>query len=759
MKKQEKYQWRFATIGGVSRVSIENGEDIAHLGELDQKLWTVLSCPIKGLEIDEKTLTMMDNDGDGKIRVQEIIDTADWLTSILKSDDTLLQCEGKIRLDEISQETENGKRIYTSAKQIIENLGNGRDYLTIDDTADSIAIFAKTKFNGDGVITVNSTDDAELKDIIEQCAKTIGKTTDRSGIDGITAEQLEAFYANCADYADWQSQAQAPYGDNSASALSAYNAIKDKIDDYFMRCKLTAFDSNAENALNVSAGQFEAISGKNLAVSTDEISAYPLARINKDCKLSLKAEDINPVWQGTFALLKSLCLDADFKGKKEITEAEWQSVGAKLAPYASWLAGKKGSAVEGIGLESASKILAGNRKADLMAIIEKDKQLEAESNSINEVDKLLHLCRDFYTLIKNFVTFADFYSKGGEKKAVFQAGTLYIDQRSCDLCIKVTDMAKQNAMAPLSGMFLIYCDCYSKQKNQTMTIVAVMTNGDIDNLTVGKNAIFYDRNGVDWDATVTKIVDNPISIRQAFWSPYNKFVKFIEDQINKFASNADSKITENATAKISETGTSLTATDSAETAKAPNQKQAFDIAKFCGIFAAIGMAIGYIGGFLTAIAKGFLELTWWKMPIAIIGFFLIISGPSMILAWMKLRKRNLSPILNANGWAINAKALVNIPFGTTLTKIAVYPKIAIKDPFAKKGIPMWRKILYLLIALIGIFAGLYFTNTLAKVGLPSPFHKNETRTETITTTTTTTTSSSSAQQPQALQTATDTISE
>lgn len=428
MRGKEKYQWRFATIGGVSRVSIETGEDIAHLGELDQKLWTVLSCPIQGLEIDESTLKMMDSDGDGKIRVQELIDTANWLTSVLKSNDTLLNCEGKIKLDDINQETENGKRIFTSAKQIIENLGNGRDYLTIDDTSDSLAIFAKTKFNGDGVITANSTDDAELKKIIEYCINTIGKTTDRSGVDGITAEQLDAFYASCADYSDWQSQAQAPYGDNSAAALAAYNAIKEKVDDYFMRCKLAAFDSNAENALNVSTGQFEAISGKNLAVSTDEISAYPLARINKDCKLSLRNEDINPAWQAAFGLLKSLCFDDKSKSKKEITEDEWQSVGAKLAPYASWIAGKKGMAVESLGTETTNKILTDNRKADLIAIIEQDKQLETEANSINEVDKLLHLCRDFYTLIKNFVTFADFYSKGGEKKAIFQAGTLYIDQ-------------------------------------------------------------------------------------------------------------------------------------------------------------------------------------------------------------------------------------------------------------------------------------------------------------------------------------------
>lgn len=716
MGKNEKYQWRFATIGGVTRVCIETGEDIAHLGELDQKLWTVLSCPAKGLEIDDKTLAMLDGDGDGKIRVKEMVDTANWLTSVLKSNDTLLRQEGCIKLDEISQDTENGKRIYASAKHIMDNLGGEKDQLTIADTADSIAIFAKTRFNGDGIITVNSTDDEGLKQVIELCGKTIGTSTDRSGVEGINADQIEAFYTNCADFADWQSKALAPYGDNSTAVLNAYQAIKGKVDDYFVRCKLTAFDANAENALNVTAGQFEAINGKNLAESTAEISAYPLSRIDKNGKLPLDTALINPAWQSTFSILKDLCLKTDYKKHDSITEAEWQAVSAKLEPYASWLAGKKGDAVEQLGAETIAQILNDNKKSDLLALVEQDKQLETEANSIYEVDKLLHLCRDFYALIKNFVTFADFYSKDHETKAIFQAGTLFIDQRSCDLCLKVSDMGKQNAMAIHSGMFLIYCDCFSKTKNQTMTIVAVMTNGDVDNLMVGKNAVFYDRDGNDWDATVTKIVDNPISIRQAFWSPYNKFIKFIEEQINKFASNADSKITENATSKITETSNNITTTETAEASK--DKKQAFDIAKFCGIFAAIGMAIGYIGGFLTAIAKGFLNLTWWKMPIAIVGFFLIISGPSMILAWMKLRKRNLSPILNANGWAVNAKTLVNIPFGTTLTQMASYPKIALNDPFAKKGVPAWRKFLYLIILLAGIFAGLYFTNTLEKVGLP-----------------------------------------
>jgi hypothetical protein len=65
---------------------------------------------------------------------------------------------------------------------------------------------------------------------------------------------------------------------------------------------------------------------------------------------------------------------------------------------------------------------------------------------------------------------------------------------------------------------------------------------------------------------------------------------------------------------------------------------------------------------------------------------MVISGPSMILAWMKLRKRNLAPLLNANGWAINADAIVSVIFGNTLTEQAQYPLVKNKDKFAKRGL-------------------------------------------------------------------------
>lgn len=706
---EKKYEWKYATVGGVPRVDISTGKDIAHLGELDQKMWTVLSCPVKGLEIDEKTLKFMDVDNDGKLRVHEVVKAAQWATSVLKDPDMLLKQEDTLSLDAINQENEAGKKLYDSAKQILSNLGLEKDSISIADTSDSMAIFAKTKFNGDGVITENTTDDESLKSVISSCMKTVGSTLDRSGEDGVTAEQIEAFYANCNDYVAWCTSSDAnkdaifPYGDKTQAALDAYNALKEKIGDYFMRCKLVAFNEDSSATLDVSVTRMETISDKNLESCADEIASYPLARVNSKKELPLNG-GINPAWEGAFAQLKALVFDVDFPKQKTLSEAEWLTIGAKFKAYEAWLGEKKGALVESLGTDLIKDIVSQNQKDALLALVEQDKALESEANEIESVDKMLHFYRDLFTLIKNYVTFTDFYSKNGENKAIFQAGTLYIDQRSCDLCIKVSDMPKHNTMATYSGMYLLYCDCFSKQKNETMTIVAVMTDGDVDDLIVGKNAIFYDRDGVDWDAKIVKIIDNPISIRQAFWAPYKKFAKWVTDLINKSAAEKDSKSFNNMTTSVSEKTAAVPAADGAEA-----KPQPFDIAKFAGIFAAIGMALGFIGSFCVSVISGFAQLSWWQVILVFVAIILLISGPSMIMAWLKLRKRNLAPLLDSNGWAVNARAYVNITFGATLTKIATFPTVVMKDPYADKKMAWWKKLLIGLVLLaIGVGLLYYF---------------------------------------------------
>jgi len=376
---------------------------------------------------------------------------------------------------------------------------------------------------------------------------------------------------------------------------------------------------------------------------------------------------------------------------------------AKLGAYACWQSGKVGAGVEKLGLARVRAILATSAKETLAALVTKDKAEEANVNAIAQVEKLTRYHRDLYLLATNFVNFKDFYDRGDP--AIFQVGTLYLDQRSCELCLPVDDAGKHAAMAGLAGVYLAYCDCARKGSGEKMQIVAAFTDGECDNLMAGRNGIFYDRKGRDWDATITKLIDNPISLRQAFWSPYKKFVRLIEEQIAKRAAAADKSAEDTlaqAATQVAQADKAL-ATPAAPAAPATPAKK-MDV----GTVAALGVAFGALGTFAAAIWGNFLgivSLGLFATIGAILGLIVLISGPSLVIAFIKLRKRNLGPILDANGWAVNAKARINVPFGTVLTHVAELPpgsKRDLVDPYADKKSP-WPKIIGAALALYLVY--------------------------------------------------------
>jgi hypothetical protein len=117
--------------------------------------------------------------------------------------------------------------------------------------------------------------------------------------------------------------------------------------------------------------------------------------------------------------------------------------------------------------------------------------------------------------------------------------------------------------------------------------------------------------------------------------------------------------------------------------------------------AAIGVAIGGIGTMLAGVFGTILGLGKW-LPVGIVAVLMAISGPSMAIAWLKLRKRNLGPILDANNWAVNGSARINVAFGAAMTSVAELPKGAqrsMSDPFADKP-ARWRRWVVLAVVLL-----------------------------------------------------------
>ncbi len=704
------HSWRFFRAGGFDQVRIDTGADIAHLHELDQKLWVALACPTSGLEFDKKTLDLIDTDHDGRIRAPEILAACAWATSLLKNPDDLLKSAPALPLAAINDAIPEGKQLLSSAKQILTNLGKS-DALAIspDDAEDTAKIFALTKFNGDGILPPDAADDPKLQSILNDIIASLGAETDRSGKPGITQAKLDLFMADAEAFAAWQNAAAAekaaagvmPLGANTPAAATALKAVAGKVEDYFARCRLAAFDPRATASVNLGQEQYDAIAAKSLSLAGVEFTTFPLARIEPGRPLPL-TEGINPGWRTAIDAFNNQVIKPLLGEKLNLTETEWSTLVAKFAPFDSWLSAKAGATVEKLGLPRVQEILAykspsgSGAKTAISDLIARDQALEPEFSAIAAVDKLIRLHRDLYKLLNNFVNFRDFY--GRAEKAVFQAGILYLDQRSCDLCIRVEDAARRATMAPLACAYLAYCDLTRKNggggAGEKMTVACAFTAGDSDNLMLGRNGLFYDRQGNDWDATIAKIVDNPISIRQAFFSPYKKVIRFVSEQVAKRAAAADAA----ATANLQQTATSSPAAGARALLKPK-----IDV----GTVAAIGVAVGGITAAMGAMLQAFFGLGIW-MPLGIIALILLISGPSMLIAALKLRQRNLGPILDANGWAVNAKAKINIPFGGSLTHTPKLPPgshLDAVDPFAESHKGRNRTIAALI--LLALLAGLW----------------------------------------------------
>jgi hypothetical protein len=604
MSNTDIHKWRFRRAGGLDQVSLESGADIANLHKLDLKLWVALACPVKGLEFDERTLALLDSDKDGRVRRAEILEACALLQTHLVSLDPVIRRVDGVKLTDLRTDNADGRAAREAAKLILTKHGKpDADTVMFADVADPAKqLFEGSKLNGDGIITPETADTADLAGIIKDIVATQGGVTDRNGKPGADKDRIDAFFTDLAPFAEWAAKGDSATLSTLGTDAAAIKALRIGIDERF--------------------------------------------------------------------------------AKGLVTEAEWNATVVRITAHEGWVAAKPGTKVTALGGGRAREILALDGEARVRALLAADLSKEAETKYIDIVEKLVRLQRDFRLLLENFVSFADFYD--GDGRTIFQPGRLFLDSRECLLCIRVEDTAKHAAMAGLAKCYLTYCDLSRKDAKdgpQKMQVCAVFSQGDSDFLMVGRNGLFVDNLGRDWDANITKIIANPISIREAFWAPYKKLIRLIEEQVVKRAAAADAE----ANTKLTSGAETVANADKVtKPAPAPKEAKKVDL----GTIALISTTITGLVTIFGLILAQWISMKIY-MPLGLLGLILAISGPSMLIAAMKLRQRNLGPILDANGWAMNGRVLVNIPLGTSLTKIAALPEnretVLKADRFAQKA--------------------------------------------------------------------------
>ena len=683
---QKPVTWAFHRMGGMDQVTLQTTGELSRLRELDPKLWAALSCPASGLEFDPRTLELLDSDGDGRIRIPEVLEAMDWVCERLSDPAELADRPEALPLASIRTDTEQGRRVAVTAANALKNLGReSEDCIRYEDVALAAASANALLNNGDGIFPPHSALDEEKRAFIAAVLAVMGGETDASGALGVNSALIDAFLGTLEAEKAWRkSLADAPHalGDDTDAAWRMMQELKEKIDDYFLRCRLASFAPLSTPSLN--AEEQLVAPGEHGLLDPAALSTLPLSRIEADAALRLDA-GLNPAWRekaGEFFRLTAPLME----DTAALSEEGWAGLQQALAPYGTALTARPAvsspasvpaadgsSALAALSDEAIDAFLSSTVAEDIKVMMAEDLAVNADSSDIAELERLVLYYRHLHRLLMNFVSFYDFYSLN--RTAMFQAGNLFIDGRSCRLCLPVADIAKHSAMSSLSQLCLLYCECRRRlpsggTSGEKMNIVAAMTAGSDAFLREGRNGVYVDNKGDDWDATLVKIVRNPISIKQAIWAPYLRISQMAGDQIAKFAGN---------TAKKMET---------AVTAQAKAPAAPFDISKSVGLFAAVGIALGAIGTAVGSIAGMLMALHWWQFPLLIFAIFACISGPAAFLAWLKLRKRTLGPVLEASGWAVNGQLPINLMLGRALTSEAVLPCNATRtrhDPLRTKS--------------------------------------------------------------------------
>lgn len=632
------YRWRFFKSARCVQVKLETGADLAALPELDQRLWTVLSASTKGLRFDAATLRLLDADGDGRIRAPDVLAAVAWLRPRFRSLDVLFARKAEVSLADVDATTEEGKTLLASFTRILAREDRAdATAISLADVLGATALFNAQPFNGDGVVTPKSTADAALAAVVAQIAACEGATRDRSGDDGIDQAAADRFFADARAHLAWKAAGAkvAVLGEATAAAYAAYEAVAAEIDAYFT--------PPADLPL----------------VAEDPTPVLPLTA------------GVNPLWAERFQTFadKAAGPVLGVAGVESITRADWAVVKAKFAPYGAWRAARAGAAVADVGDDRLAQLLAGGRvEAAVNDLLARDRALAGESARFADCERALRFAAHLATWLRNYVNQANLYDTKGE--SVFRTGELYIDGRVCRLCFHVADEAAHAALAAKSKCCLLYAKLTRRAAGAARTVCAVVTAGSTAGLYVGRNGVFYDCDGQDWDAVVTRVVEAQVSLREAFWSPWAKIAATIAAQCRKFLSSCQA-----------------TAADKVGDAAVPAPKPPDATALASGV-AALGVGVGMAGAACAGLIGLVAGLPLWKVLAGVAAIILLVSLPSVVLAWFRLRTRDLGAILNAGGWAVNRPLTFSVGLARTFTRRAPLPADAAvaRDPYARHGV-------------------------------------------------------------------------
>lgn len=664
----------FRNFGGIHQFMVGDEGDLARIDELDPARWAATSAPLTDLHCDEGFLRYIDPATTGRVRVSQIVEARDWLFARLSQRDVVRRRVEAIPAAAIDDKTEAGLGLRAAVERV------NREQKAADPKSISLAGvrafksgYQKLLANGDGVVPPEVVPEEDVQAFLKDVMEVVGGTADRGGTNGVDADRLKRFVEQGRLWVEWRGKAAAakPWGDETDAAIALLREMDPKLEAYFLHCELLRQETPAPESLRLAPEDLRALRLK----ATDDIERYvkgaPLAAPSADGSLSLTGP-VNVLYQDRFAALRDTVIRRALgAGVTAITLADWQRVRAAFEGYTSWEKGRPADPFDKLGDDKMKAYLDGGLAAKVEAYIALDLAAATEIGQVDDLEKLLLYVRWLVELVNNFVNFSAIYMP--RQTALIEAGSLVIDGRRLDFCLRVDNRAAHKAVASLSNIYLVYVEVLEKEGGAVVyQLVAPVTGGEAGRLRVGKRGILIDLDDKEYDAIVTEIVDNPISVKQAAFAPFRRAAAMISSKVEEYVASRqasqESAMTARAEAGVAEAQATPPPAEPTRPASEPLNPNSLILGG--------GMALAGLGAVLAGIFGVISSLTGW---LAILGVVLVVMGISALLGWLKLRRRDMALLLEANGWAVNIEMKITRPIARVFAFIPELPKGAVLD--------------------------------------------------------------------------------
>lgn len=609
---------------------------------LPNTAWAVLSCPIDGMDLDDDFVALIDRDGDGRVRADDVREAVRWSADMLDSWQSMTDGASILDANHLS---ETAALHRDTAKALADALGLGSPRLTLENLRDTEALCRCGDRNGDGVIPVNCLP-VELQAAATHILTVCEPQTDRNGHPGLTAAVLDEFVDARDEFLSWlgEKETHTRWGPSSASCAETILAADSAVRSWFVLSQLAKIDAGV--AAELDAAPTTEVTARDPDSVTRVLEALPIAPPDTSGELRFNA--LRP---GRLYVLLCALREPVFGGAEGFTQAVWEECVATAAAATSWF--ERGASLAAAALTpEALRSVSGEDVSQIRELCALDEQAKQHFAHLAELEKLFIYQRDLFEFCRNFIALSDLIDP--DRRALFERGTLVIAGREFHFAMRVRDFEQHKVRAEESGIFVLYAEVAFRWNIDDApvveTVAVPVTRGTSDGLRKHRRGIFVDRAGRCHEAVVVHMVENPVSLSEALLAPFERIGQYLSGKLEKLSEKLEGDFDK----QVSEFGKA--------TPPAPSPGATLNpLMGGTVAFAALGSAFAFITKQLT-------EIGGPKILLAVLVVSVLVTVPTVLLAAIRLYRRNLAGLISASDWALNDRMRLTGALGRLFTR-------------------------------------------------------------------------------------------